>query len=62
MGIVGQGGGEVHACERCGGTFATQEELERHMQERHPEAEERSVPRGTGGSRTDGGAGMIQTE
>ena len=62
MSIRGQGGGEVHECERCGESFPTQEELERHVEDRHQEAEDLAVPRGTGGSQTGGGAGMVQTE
>jgi uncharacterized C2H2 Zn-finger protein len=52
----------VHECERCGESFPTQEELERHVKDRHQEAEDLAVPRGTGGSHTGGGAGMVQTE
>jgi Zinc finger, C2H2 type len=57
-----QGGGEIHECERCGENFPTAEELQRHMRERHSEAQDMSVPKGTGGSQTDGGGGMLQTE
>jgi uncharacterized C2H2 Zn-finger protein len=56
-----QGGGETHECERCGEVFQTEQELERHIAERHAN-EDRTVPEGTGGSRSEGGAGMIQTE
>jgi hypothetical protein len=57
-----QGGGETHECGRCGESFATQEELDRHMQEQHGDPVDAAVPRGTGGARTDGGGGMLQSE
>jgi len=60
--VRAQGGGETHECDRCGETFPTAEELERHVTERHADASDMAVPEGTGGSRTDGGAGMLQTE
>jgi hypothetical protein len=56
-----QGGGDAHECERCGETFPTEQELESHVAKRH-QGQDRSVPEGTGGARTDGGAGMVQTE
>ena len=40
-----QGGGETHECGRCGESFATQEELDRHMQEQHGDPIDATVPR-----------------
>ena len=57
-----QGGTEAYDCERCGEAFPTQEKLDRHVHERHADVQDLEVPPGTGGSRTDGGAGMVQTE
>jgi hypothetical protein len=57
-----QGGGEAHICERCGERLPTQEESDRHIQEQHVDPADAAVPRGTGGARTDGGGGMVQSE
>jgi hypothetical protein len=59
--IRAQGGGELHECERCGEKLPTEEELRRHVAERHG-GQDASVPEETGGARTEGGAGMVQTE
>lgn len=61
MDTKAQGGGDSHECDRCGETFPTEQELEQHIADRH-KGDDRSVPTGTGGSRTEGGAGMVQTE
>jgi hypothetical protein len=45
----------------CGETFPTEQELEQHVADRHA-GDDKAVPAGTGGSRTEGGAGMVQTE
>jgi uncharacterized C2H2 Zn-finger protein len=57
-----QGGGETHECDRCGEVLPTEEELRRHVDERHGTSDDRTVPEGTGGSQTAGAAGMVQTE
>jgi hypothetical protein len=56
-----QGGGDSHECDMCGETFPTEQELEQHVADRHA-GDDKAVPAGTGGSRTEGGAGMVQTE
>ena len=62
MDTQAQGGGVTHRCDFCEEAFATQEELERHVKEQHPDVGDRSVPEGTGGSKTEGGGGMVQSE
>jgi hypothetical protein len=57
-----QGGGEAHECERCGQGFPTEAELDEHIRNGHGDTQEMAVPDGTGGSRTEGAAGMVQTE
>jgi Zinc finger, C2H2 type len=58
-----QDGGKTHTCDLCGEVFATQEDLDRHLREQHADgAEDLSVPDGTGGSKTDGSGGMVQSE
>lgn len=61
MDIRSQGGGDAHECDRCAETFPTEQELEQHVADRHA-GDDQAVPQGTGSSRTDGGAGMVQTE
>ena len=55
-------GGDTHRCDFCEEPFATREELERHVKEQHGDVGDLSVPDGTGGSKTEGGAGMVQSE
>ena len=62
MNAQAQGGGDTHRCDFCEEPFATREELERHVKEQHGDAGDLSVPDGTGGSKTEGGAGMVQSE
>ena len=62
MDTQAQGGGVTHRCDFCEEAFATQEELERHVKEQHPDVGDRSVPEGTGGSKTEGAGGMVQSE
>ena len=61
MATRSQGGGDTHECDQCGESFPTEQELQQHVGEAHP-AVDRQVPSETGSSRTDGGAGMVQTE
>ena len=63
MGNRAQGGGEVHESERCDERFPTAQELQCHIL-RAPLRDSGycSVPKGTGGSQTEGGGGMLQTE
>lgn len=61
MDIRSQGGGDSHECDRCGETFPTEKELADHIAQRHGD-DDQAVPADTGSSRTDGGAGMVQTE
>lgn len=62
MDTQAQGGGDTHRCDFCEEAFTTQEELEQHVKEQHGDAGDLSVPEGTGGSKTEGGAGMVQSE
>ncbi len=62
MDTQARGGGVTHRCDFCEEAFATQEELERHVKEQHADVGDRSVPEGTGGSKTEGGGGMVQSE
>jgi len=62
MDTQAQGGGDTHRCDFCEEPFATREELEQHVKEQHGDAGDLSVPEGTGGSKTEGGAGMVQSE
>ena len=62
MDTQAQGGGVTHRCDFCEEAFATQKELEQHVKEQHGDAGDLSVPEGTGGSKTEGGAGMVQSE
>jgi uncharacterized C2H2 Zn-finger protein len=59
MAISAQGGGETFTCGECGKTLPTEQELERHIASEHGQ---REVPEDTGGGRTEGGAGMVQSE
>lgn len=54
-------GDDSHECDQCRESFITEQALLEHLERQHP-AQDREVPEGTGGSRTDGGAGMVQTE
>jgi uncharacterized C2H2 Zn-finger protein len=38
-----QGGQDGMICGKCGATFETQEELDRHVQETHPDEEEQKA-------------------
>jgi hypothetical protein len=57
-----QAQGDTHRCDFCEEPFATREGLERHVKEQHGDAGDLSIPDGTGGSKTEGGAGMVQSE
>ena len=59
MDTQAQGGGLTHRCDFCEEAFATQEELQQHVKEQHGDL---SVPEGTGGSKTEGSGGMVQSE
>ena len=62
MDTQAQGGGVTHRCDFCEEAFATQKELEQHVKEQHGDPGDLSVPEGTGGSKTEGGGGMVQSE
>jgi len=62
MDTQAQGGGVTHRCDFCEEAFGTQEELERHVKGQHADVGDQSVPEGTGGSKTEGGGGMVQSE
>ena len=62
MDIQAQGGDVTHRCDFCEEAFTTQEELQQHVQEQHGDPGDLSVPEGTGGSKTEGGGGMVQSE
>ena len=62
MDTEAQGSGVTHRCDFCEEAFSTQQELEQHVKEQHAEIGDLSVPEDTGGSKTEGGAGMVQSE
>ena len=62
MGTGAQGAGVISRCDFCEEGFATQEELKQHVKQQHADVGDLSVPDGTGGSKTEGGGGMVQSE